>query len=65
MKTLIALAIIFSTFVIQHSSFAAAPRPNIVLLIADDLHYTALGCMGEAVRTPNIDRLAAREPHRR
>jgi arylsulfatase A-like enzyme len=37
-----------------------APLPNIVILQADDLHYKALGCMGDPVRTPNIDAIAAR-----
>src|SRR5688572_20519731 len=39
---------------------AAARKPNIVLILADDLGYGDLGCYGatEGV-TPNIDRLAA------
>lgn len=39
---------------------AEFPPPNIVLLESDDHHYQALGCMGDPVRTPNIDALAAR-----
>ncbi len=35
--------------------------PNIVLILADDLRFDALGCTGNPVlHTPNIDRLAAR-----
>ena len=39
---------------------AAAPRPNILLIVADDLTRTALGSYGNPIcRTPNLDRLAA------
>jgi len=37
-----------------------ASRPNIVLLMADDLGYGDLGCFGQArIETPNLDRLAS------
>ena len=38
-----------------------ARRPNILLIVADDLRWESLGCHGcGEVRTPHIDRLAAR-----
>ena len=40
---------------------SAAPRPNIVMLYADDLGYGDTSCYGaQRVQTPNIDRLARR-----
>jgi len=36
----------------------AGDRPNIVLIMADDMGYSDLGCFGGEIRTPNLDRLA-------
>ncbi|MEN3941893.1 arylsulfatase [Prosthecobacter sp. SYSU 5D2] len=38
---------------------AEARRPNIVLIVADDLGFSDLGCYGGEISTPNLDRLAA------
>ncbi|MED5461741.1 MAG: sulfatase-like hydrolase/transferase, partial [Pseudomonadota bacterium] len=39
---------------------AMDPRPNVILILTDDLGYGDLGYHGNtAVRTPNIDRLAS------
>ena len=36
----------------------AAGRPNLLLILADDLGYSDLGCNGGEIDTPNLDRLA-------
>lgn len=34
-------------------------RPNLVLIMADDMGFADLGCYGSEIATPNLDRLAA------
>ncbi len=35
-----------------------AKRPNILLILADDVGYSDLGCFGGEIETPNLDRLS-------
>jgi arylsulfatase len=38
---------------------APAARPNIVVILTDDMGFSDIGCYGSEVETPNLDRLAA------
>lgn len=42
------------------SAFAAAScaKPNVVILFADDMGFSDIGCYGSEIETPNLDRLA-------
>lgn len=45
---------------LQGLAFAdTAPRPNILLIVADDLGYSDIGAFGGEIDTPNLDLLAA------
>ena len=37
----------------------AATKPNILIILVDDMGYSDIGCFGGEIHTPNIDRLAA------
>ena len=36
-----------------------ARKPNVLLILADDMGFSDIGCYGSEIETPNIDRLAA------
>ncbi|MCP4190078.1 MAG: sulfatase-like hydrolase/transferase [Planctomycetaceae bacterium] len=42
----------------SYSTECEARRPNFVIILADDLGYGDLGCYGNSVPTPELDRLA-------
>lgn len=54
-----AAAVVIALFALS-STVVVAERPNILLILPDQMRASAMGCDGNSeVRTPNIDRLAA------
>ena len=51
------LAILIASLFLKNPK--AEPKPNIVLILADDLGWSDIGCYGSEVMTPNLDWLAA------
>ncbi|HEX5692439.1 MAG TPA: sulfatase-like hydrolase/transferase, partial [Roseiflexaceae bacterium] len=52
-------------FVVVLTAFCAASamaqsRPNIIVMLVDDMGWSDIGCYGGEIPTPNLDALAAR-----
>ncbi|MET0244140.1 MAG: arylsulfatase [Flavitalea sp.] len=54
-KTLIIIALC----IVALAGFAQSKRPNIIVILADDMGFSDIGCYGSEIPTPNIDKLAA------
>jgi arylsulfatase A-like enzyme len=51
--------VLCSAFAVCPRVTATAPRPNIVLILADDMGYSDISRFGSKIKTPNIDRIGA------
>jgi arylsulfatase len=55
---LLTAALLLHVWTIFAQSNPAPPRPNILIILADDMGFSDIGCYGGEIATPNIDRLA-------
>ena len=57
MKALLLTSIV--ALALAATAFTAPTKPNILIILADDVGFSDLGCYGGEIRTPNLDALAA------
>lgn len=51
--------LLLAVWLLLVASVACAERPNVLLVVADDLGFADLGCYGGEIDTPNLDGLAS------
>jgi len=59
MKNAFSFLVVFLLASLSPVQAAPPAKPNIVIILADDLGYSDLGCYGGEIKTPNLDALAA------
>ena len=59
MKRAFTLLCLFGLFCAPSLALGDAPRPNIILIMSDDMGISDIGCYGSEINTPVLDRLAA------
>ncbi|TZF82280.1 arylsulfatase [Pedobacter sp. BS3] len=52
------LVVLFTCTQLHVFAFTANTKPNIIIILADDMGYSDIGCYGGEIHTPNLDWLA-------
>ena len=55
---LLRLSLLLSVATCLGAATHAAPRPNILVILVDDMGWSDIGCYGSEIPTPNLDALA-------
>ena len=53
------LSLAFSVAFLSKEARLNAQKPNIIVILVDDMGYSDLGCFGSEINTPNLDNLAS------
>ncbi len=61
MKTLFTLLVVASFVCVFASHAAAQSKPNIVIIVADDMGFSDAGCYGGEIQTRQLDALVVQQ----
>ncbi|UMB53608.1 arylsulfatase [Lutibacter sp. A64] len=58
MKTKINFVVLLFLALLPTIMLGQSKKPNIIIILADDMGFSDLGCMGSEIETPNLDKMA-------